>query len=527
MSATRLNDADEIRVGKELAERYKYMERLRDDHDEDQQFRLYIEKVGATVSVRAQRKLPYRFHYIPDQYMVNAFAIPGGHVYIGKGLLDLMDSEDELAAVLGHEIEHIDRRHAVERLQTQATLRHLGLLRLLVELPVEIFQAGYSKEQELEADREGTRLAVMSGYSANGAVRMFEAFERRFREVREQQATSPQGETARIVLATMGEYFRSHPSTSERVTQIQNLIAQENWQARAERPFALGYLLWTDRAQAALQQHKYKEASALSGHALELKPEVEKALRIRGQAEYYQGNFVRAADSYHDLLKVQPAKLGYVQFYALLLASADRRTAASEFSKALNTVVNSPEALDTLAALRLLSGDHVSADRAYEDLKADPTDARTPDRLAWLGWWYYVGGNSARALEILSSAVQQRPSNPVYLINLGWTQIEERRYSDALNTLRLANTYAASRQNGSDDALPAEISMATAVAHWLAEDRNNAFSEYQAAVAREPAWSNPAWYRPQYSSTVPRVITEMRAEVERRKKADFNARQAQ
>src|SRR6185369_16457450 len=105
----------------------------------------------------------------------------------------------------------------------------LGILRLLLELPVEIFQAGYSKEQELEADREGTRLAVTSGYSASGAVRMFEAFDRRFREAREQQAKSPQEETARVVLATMGDYFRSHPSTLERVRQIQNLIAQENW----------------------------------------------------------------------------------------------------------------------------------------------------------------------------------------------------------------------------------------------------------------------------------------------------------
>jgi predicted Zn-dependent protease len=528
MSATRLSDADEIRVGNELAERYKYMERLPDGQDENQQFRQYIEKVGTTVSARAQRKLPYRLHYIPDQYMVNAFAIPGGHVYIGKGLIDLMDSEDELAAVLGHEIEHIDRRHAVERLQTQASLRHLGLLRLLVELPVEIFQAGYSKEQELEADREGTRLSVVSGYSANGAVRIFEAFERRFREVREQQAKSPQEETARVVLATMGEYFRSHPASSERITQIQRLIAQEHWPVRAETPFALGYLLWTDRAQIALQQHRHKEASALSSRALELKPDLEKAHRIRGQAEYFQANFVRAADSYRELLKLQPANTGYVQFYAFLLASADRRTAAGQFSQALNTVVNSTEALDTLAALHLLAGNTDSADKIYEDLKADPNYDRTPDRLAWLGWWYYVSGNSSRGLEMLNGAVQQRPSNPVYLVNLGWTDIEERRYADALNTLRLANSYASSRQNDSDDALPAEISMASAVAHWLADDRSNAISEYHAAIIGEPSWANAEWYGPQYSATVSRVIDEMKVEADRRKKAaDINARQAQ
>src|SRR3954470_20752810 len=155
LSATRLNDADEIRIGNELAERYKYMEKLstaQDDNEESKQFRRYIAQVGTNVAGHAQRKLPYRFHYIPDTHMINAFAIPGGHVYIGKGLLELMDSEDELASVLGHEVEHIDRRHAVERLQIEAKLRHLGLFRLLVELPLEIFEAGYSKEQELEAD---------------------------------------------------------------------------------------------------------------------------------------------------------------------------------------------------------------------------------------------------------------------------------------------------------------------------------------------------------------------------------------
>ncbi len=142
MTATRLTDAEEMKIGNELAQRYKYSEQLRDDTPENQQFRNYLQRVGLAVSGHAQRKLIYQFHYVPDPNMVNAFAIPGGHVYIGKGLLDLIDSEDELAAVLGHEIEHIDRRHTVERLQRELALRHLGLARLLIELPIEVFAAG-------------------------------------------------------------------------------------------------------------------------------------------------------------------------------------------------------------------------------------------------------------------------------------------------------------------------------------------------------------------------------------------------
>lgn len=530
MTATRLSDADEIRIGNQLAERYKYMEYLREKTDESKQFRSYIEKVGAAVAGHAQRKLPYKFHYVPQDYMVNAFAIPGGHVYIGKGLLDLMDSEDELASVLGHEVEHIDRRHAVERLQTQASLQHLGLLRLLIELPINVFQAGYSKEQELEADREGTRLAVMSGYSATGAVRMFEAFDRTFREAKEQQAKSPQEEAPRVVLATLTEYFRSHPSSHQRIEEINSLIAREGWPVQAEKPFALAYLLWTNRAEMALSKHQYKQASLLATRALENNSECERALRAQADAESYQANFSKAADSYRKLLSLHPDNAGYIQYYAFLLASANRHSAATEFSRILHNGNNSYEALDSLAGLKLLNGNSDEADKIYSELKNNPDNDRTPDRLAWLGWWYYVAGNAPRACEMLESAVQQRPSNSVYLVNFAWTSIEQRRYEQAITTLNMALASATNQtaHNEQDNAVQSEISMARAVAHWLAMDRDNALAEFQSSLNREPAWKNPVWIGAQYSGTVSRAVAEMLAETERRKKAaEVNSRQAQ
>ena len=72
--------------------------------------------------------------------MINAFALPGGHVYVGGGLLQLMDSEDELAAVLGHEIEHIDHYDCGERVQREQALRRIPL-GVIVALPVEVFEA--------------------------------------------------------------------------------------------------------------------------------------------------------------------------------------------------------------------------------------------------------------------------------------------------------------------------------------------------------------------------------------------------
>src|SRR5205809_7955889 len=87
-----------------------------------------------------------------------------------------MDSEDELAAVIGHEIEHIDHYHCAERVQQEQALRKIPLGELGA-LPVEIFEAGYSKDQELEADREGTRLSWQAGYSPSGPIPTFATFQ--------------------------------------------------------------------------------------------------------------------------------------------------------------------------------------------------------------------------------------------------------------------------------------------------------------------------------------------------------------
>src|SRR5216683_7100798 len=174
VSFARMSDAGEVRIGDELARSYATREE-RGDTAEAAIVGHYLARVGSELASHAHRKLPYKFHYIPTSTFLNAFALPGGHVYVGGGLLSLMDSEDELAAVIGHEIEHIDHYHCADRAQQEQALRKIPLGGL-VALPIEVLEAGYSKDQEHEADREGTRLAFQAGYSANGAIRMFEAF---------------------------------------------------------------------------------------------------------------------------------------------------------------------------------------------------------------------------------------------------------------------------------------------------------------------------------------------------------------
>ncbi len=149
VAATRLSDEEEIAIGKQMAKRTGFVDVSDKSPADVIAVSNYVNEVGRKLDAHAQRKLPYSFHYIPERYFANAFALPGGPVYIGAGLIATMDSEDQLAAVLAHEIEHIDRSHAAERAQLEARMRHLGPLRAAVLLSVTVFQAGYSKQQEL------------------------------------------------------------------------------------------------------------------------------------------------------------------------------------------------------------------------------------------------------------------------------------------------------------------------------------------------------------------------------------------
>ena len=241
MRLTRLSDADEIAVGKQLAAGYSISaEKL---SPEQQALDSYVKQVGHAVSANAHRHLPYSFHLVPDRGMINAFSLPGGPVYVGEGMLDLMTSEDELAAVIGHEIEHIDHYHCAERVQIEARLRNLqlGIVGAILQIPVQVWEAGYNKDEELEADREGIRLAVLGGYSPYGAVTMFERFSK-LRSEYVVHAQSPEEELTQLAIQSLQGYFRSHPLPSERLAQANNLIAQEGWQDRKmQKPFRIEY----------------------------------------------------------------------------------------------------------------------------------------------------------------------------------------------------------------------------------------------------------------------------------------------
>jgi predicted Zn-dependent protease len=239
MSFTRLSDPEEIEIGNAIAQRYVGGLHVQYSFSAtDTAFEQHVAQVGSALAARARRRLPYQFHYVPDASFFNAFALPGGHIVLGKGLALKMQTEDQLAAVLGHEIEHVDQYHCAERVQVEARLRKLPLGALL-NLPISLFQAGYSKEQELEADRQGTLLMIKSGYSPQGAIHLFEMLEQ-MDHANNRRSNTPPEEMTRVAWETLAGYFRSHPFPAERKQQIRALLEREPaWANKSEAPLAV------------------------------------------------------------------------------------------------------------------------------------------------------------------------------------------------------------------------------------------------------------------------------------------------
>jgi predicted Zn-dependent protease len=180
----------------------------------------YVAAVGARVAARSPRH-GVEWHFeIVDQAAPNAFALPDGHLYVSRGLVELANSEDELAAVMAHEVVHVAARHHAQQ-QTRAT--GVGLLALpgllagaviggplgeVVQVPILVLGSGlvasYGRDQEREADEIGQRLAAEAGYDPGALASYLVTLEAW--TAHEQKAHREPG------------FFDTHPSTPERAS---------------------------------------------------------------------------------------------------------------------------------------------------------------------------------------------------------------------------------------------------------------------------------------------------------------------
>jgi len=135
-----------------------------------------------------------------------------------------------------------------------------------MSLPVEVFEAGYTKEQEFEANREGTRLAVKSGYSPLGAIHMFESFQKLHDEI-DLPAKNPGEQISQVAREALQGYFRSHPKPSERIEQIKELISSEHWENLNHlRKLEVSEMFRTDTAKDNAENSEEKRLEAKRRH---------------------------------------------------------------------------------------------------------------------------------------------------------------------------------------------------------------------------------------------------------------------
>ncbi len=180
----------------------------------------YINQLGQRIVQQTElRNLPWQFQIIRDND-INAFNIPGGHVYIYTGLVQETDTESELVGVMAHEIAHGVKRHATEALIRQYQLRTLGSIllgrnppayeRLLAQIVGAGYLAKHSRDDEREADRLGAYYMYQAGFDPNGMVIFFQ-------KILAEENRQP-GRLARL--------FSSHPLTQERIRNVSYEISR-------------------------------------------------------------------------------------------------------------------------------------------------------------------------------------------------------------------------------------------------------------------------------------------------------------
>ena len=188
----------------------------------DQALQNYVQSVGSAIAAKSERpNLPWTFRAVDDP-SPNAFALPGGYVFVTRGLLDLMNNEAELASVLGHEIGHVTARHSVHQMSEQQLAQlALGVGAILSPTVAQLGDVAsqglgllflkYSRDDESQADDLGFRYALNQGYD----VRYMDDVFRSLQRIEESSKQSP-----------LPTWLQTHPGEADRIQAIDKKLAQ-------------------------------------------------------------------------------------------------------------------------------------------------------------------------------------------------------------------------------------------------------------------------------------------------------------
>ncbi len=207
---------EEWQLGNQAAAQVDQQVRLVNDPQAVAYLRMVGERIHAVTPLAGR---PFDFKIINDS-SVNAFSLPGGHVYINTGLIAQADKVDMLAGVMAHEISHVVARHAIKQVQQAQEINVIGSILLgqnpnaLAQIAAQILAGGamarFSRADEKQADEMGLQFMTQAGYDPHGMLEMFQ-------KLLSLERSNP-GAVAR--------FFQDHPGTQDRIDDISGRISR-------------------------------------------------------------------------------------------------------------------------------------------------------------------------------------------------------------------------------------------------------------------------------------------------------------
>jgi predicted Zn-dependent protease len=187
----------------------------------DQKLNAYIDKVGNNILARTEAgnsPFQFEFYLLADNKTINAFALPGGQVFITAGLYKLLKSEDQLAGILGHEIGHVINRHGSEHMAKQELTQQLVQATqvasggydqgMIAQYVGQMVNLKYGRDDEIESDKYGVKYLIESGYNPAAMIEVMEILNEAAGKNRQP------------------EFLSSHPNPENRIQKIREYIEE-------------------------------------------------------------------------------------------------------------------------------------------------------------------------------------------------------------------------------------------------------------------------------------------------------------
>jgi len=222
-----VSESQEIAIGQES---HQQVIKQFGVYDEKPELNRLVDRIGKKLAAASERPgLPWTFTLL-DTPMVNAMALPGGYIYVTRGMVERINSEDELAGVIGHEIAHVTARHSAQQI-SRSQLAQFGMVLgavvagpevlqqygQLAELGIGLLFQRYSRQHETQADLLGTGYMAEAHYNPIGAERMLMTLQRLDKNPTE----------------GIDRYFMSHPDPAKRVRDVHQKVAELGGMASA------------------------------------------------------------------------------------------------------------------------------------------------------------------------------------------------------------------------------------------------------------------------------------------------------